>query len=117
MRRSTPPASLFGQRLRAARLRTGIPQDRLGVLVGLDEGTASARISRYETGIHAPPYDIATKLAKVLDVPTAYFYCDDELAPVILAWGKLSKRAKKRVADLIDSESHDDKRSVAKQPS
>lgn len=82
---ATYPQSLFGSRLRAARLRAGLAQDRLGVLIGLDEGCSSARISRYETGIHEPPFEIAKSLAAVLGVPVAYFYCpEDELAEVIL---------------------------------
>ena len=67
------PASCVGRRLREARLRADIPQDKLGVAIGLDEGTASARISRYETGTHAPPYDVAQEIAKVVRVPVAYF--------------------------------------------
>ena len=48
-----PSKTLFGQRLREARLRAGIAQDRLGVLIGLDEGSSSARMSRYEIGVLA----------------------------------------------------------------
>ena len=100
---SLPSASPFGRRLRAARLRAGIPQDQLGVLVGLDEGTASARISRYETGVHAPPFEIAARLARVLNVPTAFFYCDDNsLASIILAWEQLSKDAQQRLTSVVD---------------
>lgn len=47
--------NLFGRRLREARQLADIPQDRLGVKIGLDEHTASARMSRYETGVHEPP--------------------------------------------------------------
>lgn len=79
------PQSLFGLRLRTARERANLPQDRLGVLIGLDEGCSSARISRYETGIHQPPVEVAENLAEVLGVPTAYFYCaDDQMAEVLL---------------------------------
>ena len=82
---SRHPQSLFGLRLRAARERANLPQDRLGVLIGLDECCSSARISRYETGIHQPPFEVAEKLAEVLGVPTAYFYCaDDRMAEVLL---------------------------------
>ncbi|MBP4049692.1 helix-turn-helix transcriptional regulator [Chromobacterium violaceum] len=103
--RTKPPASIFGRRLREARLRRDIPQDKLGVMVGLDEGTASARISRYETGTHAPPFDMAVRLAEVLDVPPPYFYCeDDDLAMVILAWGQLSQCKRSRVQALIEQE-------------
>jgi transcriptional regulator with XRE-family HTH domain len=64
----------------------GIPQDKFGVLVGLDEGTSSARISRYESGIHEPPIKTARLIAEALGVPLGYLYCDDDrLAQLILA--------------------------------
>jgi len=79
------PQSLFGSRMRAARERAKLPQDRLGVLIGLDEECSSARISRYETGIHQPPFEVAEKLAGVLGVPVTYFYCpDDQIAELLL---------------------------------
>ncbi|MFM0514266.1 helix-turn-helix domain-containing protein [Paraburkholderia sp. RL17-373-BIF-A] len=97
-------ASLFGRRLRVARRQAEIPQDRLGVQIGLDEHTASARISRYETGVHEPPFEIAMKLAKALGVPTAYFYCEDEdLAELVLAWVRLSKSERKLLKKLLDT--------------
>ncbi|MCB6182355.1 helix-turn-helix domain-containing protein [Leeia sp. TBRC 13508] len=90
-------SNVIGRRLREARKMAGLPQDRLGVLVGLDEHTASARISRYETGVHEPNFEMAEKLAGILGVPVIYFYCeDDELASLVKAWEKLtdSDRAK-----------------------
>lgn len=82
---SKHPQSLFGRRLRTAREHASLPQDRLGVLIGLDEGCSSARMSRYETGIHQPPFEVAEKLAKALSVPTAYFYCaNDQVAEILL---------------------------------
>lgn len=99
------PASLFGRRLREARRLAGMPQDKLGVQIGLDEHTASARISRYETGVHEPPFEIAVKLAKVLRVPAAYFYCyEDGLAELVLAWGKLPKSKHKHLRTLVENE-------------
>lgn len=66
-------------------------QDRLGVCIGLDEGCSSARISRYETGIHQPPFEVAEKLAGVLGVPAAYLYCgDDRMAEIVLGLAALS---------------------------
>lgn len=63
----------------------GIPQDRLGVLIGLDEHTASARISRYESGVHHPSVQTSQLLAQQLSVPLEYFYCaDDRIANVLL---------------------------------
>ena len=56
------------------------------MMIGIDEGCSSARISRYETGIHQPAFEIAEKIAAVLRVPTAYFYCgSDALSEVLLA--------------------------------
>lgn len=53
--------------------------------MGLDEFTASARISRYENGIHEPPIKTAQLIATSLGVPLAYLYCeDDQLADFIL---------------------------------
>jgi transcriptional regulator with XRE-family HTH domain len=96
--------SLFGRRLRSARRQAEIPQVKLGVRIGLDEHTASARISRYETGVHEPPFEIAMKLAKALRVPAAYFYCeDDDLAEFVLAWGRLSRSERKHLRKLLDN--------------
>ena len=68
----------------------GIAQDKLGVMLGLDEHTASARISRYESGIHEPPLQTARSLAEALGVPLGYLYCDDDrLAQIILAASEL----------------------------
>jgi hypothetical protein len=67
-------------------------QDKLGVLIGIDEGCSSARISRYESGIHQPPLPIVHLLAKQLNVPLAYLFCEDDLlAEAIIKLSKLSK--------------------------
>jgi len=90
-----PTLSLFGRRLREARLQAGIAQDKLGVMIGLDEGCSSARMSRYENGIHEPPLQISLLLARALRIPMAFFYTeDDNLAELLLVYGKLkvSKR-------------------------
>ena len=88
--------SVFGRRLREARLRAGIAQDRLGVMIGLDEGCSSARMSRYENGIHEPPLPIIQLLAKTLRLPAAYFYAeDDALAEWILMFGQLKTTDRK----------------------
>ncbi|RYH48405.1 MAG: XRE family transcriptional regulator [Alcaligenaceae bacterium] len=90
------PRSVFGARLRLARLAAGLPQDKLGVKAGLDEGTASTRISRYETGIHEPNVSFANRLADELGVPVAYFYAaDDDLAKLVLCFGQLSTKQRK----------------------
>lgn len=86
------PASVFGRRLRQARLNKGASQRILGTRIGWDEGTAAVRISRYESGVHAPSFALAEKLAAELAVPAAFFYCrDDELAELVLGWGAIDR--------------------------
>jgi len=81
----------FGRRMREARNRLDMPQDRVGVLIGLDEGCSSARISRYETGVHEPPFEVAKRIAQALAVPVAYLYCEDDwMADMILRLGALT---------------------------
>jgi len=97
----SPSRSVFGARLRLARLAAGLPQDKLGVKAGLDEGTASARISRYESGIHEPNASFASRLADELGVPLAYFYAaDDELARLILWFGQLNTKQRKSLLEF-----------------
>lgn len=91
-------ACCFGARLRQARERMGLPQDKLGVMIGLDEGTSSARISRYETGVHEPAFNIACKLAQALRVDVAYFYCEDDwLASTVLRLQTLTQSQRKEL--------------------
>lgn len=93
---------VFGRRLREARLRLGIAQDRLGVLIGIDESCSSARVSRYESGVHEPPYITAQHLAAALNVPVAYFYCeDDSLAKLIVDYRNLPEQKRSEVTLLI----------------
>ena len=61
-------------------------------------------MSRYETGVHEPSFEIAVKLAKALHLPAAYFYCeDDDLADLVLAWGRLTKSERRQVKTLIET--------------
>lgn len=95
--------SVFVRRLKESRIRLKIPQDKLGVMLGLDEHTASARISRYENGIHEPPVKIAKLIADALMVPLAYLYCDDDkLAQIILSVSKLSNSNKEKLIEQLD---------------
>jgi len=96
--------SLFARRMKAARERIGISQMELGVRAGIDESSASARINQYERSKHTPDFSTACHLAKVLGVPPAYFYADDEgLADLIAAYGSLTPANKKKLLALIES--------------
>lgn len=100
--RSKPSTSVFGQRLREARLSCGLPQDVLGVKAGLDEIASSARMSRYESGIHEPPFKFAEAVSKVLDVSPAYFYCpDDRLAEIIQLYSGMTESDRAELLKLV----------------
>jgi transcriptional regulator with XRE-family HTH domain len=95
---------VFGRRLKAVRQKMGLAQDKLGVLVGLDELTASARISRYENGVHEPPVKTAQLIAASIGVPLAYLYCDDDrLADFILKTCKYKDDQWVALSNFMDS--------------
>lgn len=97
-----PTGSVFGKRLREARLRADLTQDALGVAIGLDEGPACIRISRYESGVHNPSLDILLELAHALNIPAAYLVTEDErLAQAILRISQFNKREWKELEDLL----------------
>ncbi len=92
--------SVFARRLREARESAGIAQDKLGVMIGIDEGSASARMSRYEAGIHSPPFQVAEQIAKKLKLPVAYFYCsDDRLAEIMRLYHAAPERGRKAILE------------------
>ena len=77
-------------RLKSARKAAGLTQQQLGMALGMEPNTASARMNQYEKGKHAPDFLTMKRIAKELDVPVAYFYCEEEiLAELILELGKL----------------------------
>ncbi len=81
----------------------GLTQAELGHKAGLDEESASSRISQYEREINAPGFEIVKRFAVVLDVPEAWFYAvDDELACLILQY---HHRKKARPGDVFTVES------------
>lgn len=83
----------FPSRLKQARQAAGLSQKQLGIQAGIDEFAASARMNRYELGVHQPDFDTADRLAKVLRVPLAYFFADDDrVADLILMFTQLPKR-------------------------
>ncbi|MCT4705397.1 helix-turn-helix domain-containing protein [Enterobacteriaceae bacterium H16N7] len=80
---------MLPHRLKEARIRAGLSQQKLGILAGIDEATASARMNQYERGIHTPDFALSCKLAEVLNIPACYFYTvEDDLAEVVRGWFK-----------------------------
>lgn len=71
-------------RLKQARLRLGVSQERLGTMVGIDVSSASARMNQYERGKHTPDFSLVRRLAPVLGVPVPWFYTEDEDTAALL---------------------------------
>ena len=94
--------NVFALRLRIARKAKNLSQERLGVLAGIDESSASARMNQYERGKHVPDFLMASKIAEILDLPTAYFYVENDLsAEIIQVSHALSNEQKLEVLRFI----------------
>lgn len=92
-------SSPIKKRLKEARLKSGLSQKKLGVLSGIDEFVASARMNQYERGVRVPPYEILAMFAAVLSVPVEYFYiAEDDLAEMVVL---ISKMAVSKRLDLL----------------
>ncbi|WP_351089162.1 helix-turn-helix transcriptional regulator [Shewanella sp. S1-49-MNA-CIBAN-0167] len=71
-------------RLKQARKAKGISQKQLGIQLGMEPGTASARMNHYEKGKHTPDYTTLKAMADELGVPVAYFFCESESTAELL---------------------------------
>ena len=88
----------LAKRLKEARLKAGLSQERLGVLAGIDEMSASARMNQYERGKHAPDWLTVQRLAAVLRVPVAWLYAEDDTeAEMLLAFFELPLEAREEL--------------------
>ncbi|MGD8173880.1 helix-turn-helix domain-containing protein [Vibrio sp. TRT 21S02] len=65
-------------RLKEARKKAKLSQKALGVQIGMDEGSASARMNQYEKGKHTPDIQTLKLIADELGVPLNYFFCEEE---------------------------------------
>lgn len=96
-------SAIIARRLREARLRKRLTQERLGLLAGVDEFTASTRINQYEREKHVPSFPVIKRLAEVLDVPAEWFYLEDDAqAQTVLRYHQLSPAAQAEVRATVD---------------
>jgi len=94
--------SVIGKRLKEARLRAGLSQEKLGLDAGLEAESASTRMNRYETGARAPSLELMERVGAVLGVPASYFYeADDNTAEFLLVFHKLPKAMKAKTLDAV----------------
>lgn len=92
----------WGVRLKQARVAAGLSQKNLGIEAGIDQFVASTRINRYELGVHKPDLLTARNLAKVLGVPVAFFYADeDEIADLIYRYSKAESSVQQKIQTLL----------------
>ncbi|HEI6905439.1 TPA: helix-turn-helix transcriptional regulator [Yersinia enterocolitica] len=95
---------MLTKRLKEARLRARLSQEKLGILAGIDEASASARMNQYEKGKHTPDFEMACKLAKVLDIPESYLYTKDDLmAEMMLKFYHLSNKNRIEIMNVISN--------------
>ncbi|PHM37602.1 transcriptional regulator [Xenorhabdus mauleonii] len=67
-------------RLLSARTAKGLTQSQLGEKLGVEDSEkARLRIYRYEKGLVSPTYEVACRMADILDVPACYFYIEDDV--------------------------------------
>jgi transcriptional regulator with XRE-family HTH domain len=94
--------SVFAIRLKEARLKAGISQEKLGIDAGLDEMSASARMNRYELGKRVPDLDLIERFADVLNVPMTYFFAvEQNEADLLLAFQSLDVISRHEVLKFI----------------
>ena len=73
---STHNLNVFALRLRIARKAKKLSQERLWILAGIDESSASARMNQYERGKHVPDFLMASKIAEILEIFQIYYHFD-----------------------------------------
>ena len=87
-------------RLKQARTAKGISQKQLGIQLGMEIGTASARMNQYEKGKHTPDYKTLKAMADELGVPVAYFFCESESTAELLCL--LENMSEEEKIDLLE---------------
>jgi transcriptional regulator with XRE-family HTH domain len=91
-------------RLKTARKKTGLTQQQLGMRLGMEQSSASARMNQYEKGKHAPDYQTMQRIAAELGLPVAYFYCEDDLlAELICVISSLNKEDQQQLLKRLSS--------------
>nr|WP_314901837.1 helix-turn-helix transcriptional regulator [uncultured Deefgea sp.] len=97
-----PLQSPFPARLKEARTIKGLTQLQLGLKLGMDTNSASARMNQYEKGKHAPDYDTMKRTADELGVPVAYFFCESQTdAQLVKTISHLSENDKKKLLEQL----------------
>jgi len=98
------PRATVAARLRQARELRGLSQREVGIRMGLDKDTASARISRYESGSMSISLEALFKIAEALEVPPAYLVASTPgMSAAILALSMESAPQQSRLAGMLNA--------------
>ena len=96
--------SFFTERLKEARNRMKISQKDLGIKIGIDQSSASSRMNHYETGRHMPDIETLKKIAKTLEVPVNYLFCESEKSATLACLvDKLDDNAKTELIKSLEN--------------
>lgn len=96
--------STFSKRLREARKISKMSQERLGIEAGIDPASASARMNQYENDRHEPNINIVRQIADVLNLPTAYFYAqEDDTARLLVIFHRLPEEKRSSLLNYAES--------------
>jgi transcriptional regulator with XRE-family HTH domain len=94
--------SIFAKRLKEARLKAGLSQEQLGVLIGIEEASASSRMNHYEKGRHEPDFSAIERMASVLKTSESFFFeKDDKIAQLIFKIHRMQTADRIRIIDLV----------------
>jgi transcriptional regulator with XRE-family HTH domain len=91
-------------RIKAARQLANISQKELGIRIGMDINSASSRMNHYEKGRHTPDIQTLKRIAKELNVPLAYLFCEsDVIAEINCKIHQLSIEDQKELLKSLNS--------------
>ena len=95
--------SVFATRLKQARIFADLSQEKLGIDAGLDEMSASTRMTRYELGKRVPDFALVERFGEILNVPAAYFYAvtEDE-AQLLIKLHRLDKKQRVQFMEFVN---------------
>lgn len=95
--------SVLGERLKQARLTSGLSQEQLGLRAGLEVESASARMNRYERGTRVPGVELMEKVGNVLNLPLTYFYAaSEDEARLLVVFHRMPSEDKAKLLQLAE---------------
>lgn len=96
--------SVLSERLKQARLNSGLSQEQLGLKAGLEVESASARMNRYERGTRVPGVELMERIGDVLHLPPTYFYAvSEDEARLLVLYHRMASEDKKKLLEFAET--------------